>query len=211
MKFEWPEIRKSFLRSLVPVGLTYSAALIGIEYFSGFQIEMDGDNETRLIGLFLVPLFTLTHCVVPVFIYFKFVAAIHGMKERLNSAGSIPAMFASFLVFLVFSGFIYLHLGLWYGLPTIVLGFMTDWLTIPVAIIHVALAKKGTRTWVFLEYGSTSFALLFFVILFSVDEIFPIGILVALFQILLLTIVDWKGRGLWMKLAEGQQSGKTPS
>lgn len=202
MKFEWPEIRKSFLRSLVPVGLTYSAALIGIEYFSGFQIEMDGDNETRLIGLFAVPLLTLTHSVLPAFLYFPFFAVIHAMKKRLNSAGSIPAMFASFLVFLFFSGFCYLHLGFWFGVPTIVLGFITDWLTIPVAIIHVALAKKGTRTWGYLEYGSTSFALLLFVFFFSAD-IFPIGFLVAMFQIMLLTIVDWKGRRLWMKLAEG--------
>ena len=200
MKLQWSEIGASFLRSLVPVGVTYSAALIGIEYFSGDVIEFESPGG--MVGLFIVPLFTLTHCVVPVFFYFVFVSAIAGMKKMRRLGGSSPVMLVPFLLF---SGFIYLHIGLWYGIPTIALAWMTEWLTIPVAIIHVAIAQKGTRTWVFLEYGSTSFALLLFFVVFSAEELFPIGLLVALFQILLLTLVDWKGRGLWMQLAEDKE------
>ena len=197
MKLDWSEIGASFLRSLVPVGVTYSAALIGIQYYSGERFEFE--SPAGLAGLLIVPLFTLTHCVVPVFFYFIFVSAIHGMKKKLRAGAANPAMLVPFLLF---SGFIYLHIGLWYGIPAIALAFMTEWLTIPVAVIHIALAKKGTRTWVFLEYGSTSFALLLFLLVFSAEELFPVGLLVALFQILLLTLVDWKGRGLWMKLAK---------
>ena len=119
--------------------------------------------------------------------------------KKMHAGGTNPVMLVPFLLF---SGFVYLHIGLWYGIPAITLAFMTEWLTIPVAVIHIALAKKGTRIWVFLEYGSTSFALLLFLVVFSAEELFPVGLLVALFQILLLTLVDWKGRGLWMKLAE---------
>lgn len=197
MKLDWSEIGASFLRSLVPVGVTYSAALIGIQYYSGERFEFE--SPAGLAGLLIVPLFTLTHCVVPVFFYFIFVSAIHGMKKNMRAGAANPAMLVPFLLF---SGFIYLHIGLWYGIPAIALAFMTEWLTIPVAVIHIALAKKGTRTWVFLEYGSTSFALLLFLLVFSAEELFPVGLLVALFQILLLTLVDWKGRGLWMKLAK---------
>ncbi len=200
MKLEWSEIGASFLRSLVPVGVTYSAALIGIEYFSGDVIEFESPGG--MAGLFIVPLFTLTHCVVPVFFYFVFVSAIAGMKKMRQLGGGSPVMLVPLLLF---SGFIYLHIGLWYGIPTIALAWMTEWLTIPVAIIHVAIAQKGTRTWVFLEYGSTSFALLLFLVVFSAEELFPIGLLVALFQILLLTLVDWKGRGLWLQLAQDKK------
>ena len=197
MKLDWSEIGASFLRSLVPVGVTYSAALIGIQYYSGERFAFESPGG--LAGLLIVPFFTLTHCVVPVFFYFIFVSAIQGMKKKMHAGGTNPVMLVPFLLF---SGFVYLHIGLWYGIPAITLAFMTEWLTIPVAVIHIALAKKGTRIWVFLEYGSTSFALLLFLVVFSAEELFPVGLLVALFQILLLTVVDWKGRGLWMKLAE---------
>ena len=79
---------------------------------------------------------------------------------------------------------------------------MTGWLTIPAAVIHIALARKGTRTWVFLQYGSTSMALLLFVMMFSGENLLPNGILVVIFQIFLLTIVDWNGRGLWVQEPE---------
>ena len=39
MTFDWPAIGKSFLRSLVPVALTYSAAIIGVEYFGDEEIK----------------------------------------------------------------------------------------------------------------------------------------------------------------------------
>ena len=199
MKRDWAKIRSSFLRSLIPVGLTYSAALIGIEFLSAEAFEFSGRDQIGALGLLVVPLFTLTHCVVPVFFYFIFVSAIYSMKQKTSAVGW---NLASLLPFLMFSGFVYLHLGFWYGVPTLILAFSTEWLTIPVAIIHILLAQKGTRTWVFLEYGSTSFSLLLFLLIFSGDGFFPYGILVMLFQILLLTVVDWIGRDLWLNLGK---------
>ena len=200
----WAEIRSSFFRSLLPVGLTYSSALIGITFFSGEEAEFLQAENSAGLGLFLVPLFTLTHCVVPVFFYFIFVSAIVGMKKQMKTAGWASA---GFLPFLMFSGFIYLHMGFWYGVPTLLLAYSTEWLTIPVAILHILLAKRGTRTWLFLEYGSTSFSLLLFLFIFSGKEFFPYGVLVMLFQISLLTIVDWKGRDLWLKLGSEERRG----
>ena len=207
MKPNWQKIGNSFLRSLVPVGLTYSATLIGFEYFGVNKIDFDSASPVNgIVGFFVVPLFTFTHCVIPVFFYFIFVAAIHGMKQKIKSASVQPQMLAFFLAF---SGFVYLHMGIWYGVPSIALAFFTGWLTIPVAIVHIALAKKGTRTFVFLEYGSTSFALLLFLIMFSAAKIFPLGLWVVFFQILLLTIVDWKGRDLWSELMQGAEVADT--
>jgi len=190
-------IWSSFFRSLLPVGLTYSAALLGIEFGLSTEIEIDRNNLNGALGLLIVPLFTATHCVFPVFFYFIFAAVIMAIKGEMKKESNIGAK----LFFLVFSGFVFLHMGFWFGIPTIALAFFTGWLTIPLALVHIALSKKGTRTFVFLEYGSTSFALLLFFMLFSVEDIFPLGIIVAMLQILLLTLVDWKGRPLWLKLA----------
>ena len=38
-----------------------------------------------------------------------------------------------------------------------------------------------------------------FLICFSMADLFPVGIVVVLFQSLLLTLVEWKGKGLWVK------------
>ena len=202
VKLNWIQIRASLLRSLIPVGLTYSSALIAITFFSGEEAEFLQAKNTAGLGLLLVPLFTLTHCVVPVFFYFPFVSAIVAMKKQMKTVGWASA---GLLPFLMFSGFVYLHMGFWYGGPALVLAFSTEWLTIPVAALHILLAKRGTRTWLFLEYGSTSFSLLLFLFIFSGEEFFPYGVLVMLFQILLLTIVDWKGRDLWLKLGQEEQ------
>ena len=42
-------------------------------------------------------------------------------------------------------------------------------------------------------------ALLLFVVCFSGENIFPVGMIVVLLQSLLLTLVEWKGKGLWVK------------
>lgn len=68
IQFDWSAIGKSFMRSLVPVAVTYSAAIAGIELF-GNNIQIQKDANDVAMGLFMVPLFTLTHAVVPVFFY----------------------------------------------------------------------------------------------------------------------------------------------
>ena len=191
-------IWRSFFRSLLPVGLTYSAALLGVEFGLSTEIEIERNNLNGALGLLIVPFFTATHCVFPVFFYFFFAAVIAALRTGIKEETDIKAK----LFFLVFSGFVFIHMGFWFGIPTIALAFFTGWLTIPLAIVHVAFSKKGTRTFVFLEYGSTSFALLLFFILFSAEDIFPLGVLVGMLQILLLTLVDWKARPLWLQLAK---------
>ena len=79
---------------------------------------------------------------------------------------------------------------------------MTGWYSLAWVFVHVLLAGRGQRRWAFLEHGSTSLALLLFLICFSGAGLFPIGVIVVLFQSLLLTVVEWKGKGLWVKEAE---------
>ena len=111
IQFDWSAIGKSFMRSLVPVAVTYSAAIAGIELF-GNNIQIQKDANDVAMGLFMVPLFTLTHAVVPVFFYRIFVGAIESTKSQIGNRTKNPAgcLFTS-----VFSGFIYFHMGFWYG------------------------------------------------------------------------------------------------
>ena len=147
-----------------------------------------GPSVPPLLGAFVAILFTVSHGVVPVFFYRVFANAEKSMHEQ--AGGFHPAR-------ALFSGFRLLHMGIWYGAPMIILGVMTGWYSLGWTVFHVLFARSGWKQWVFLEHGSTAMALLLFLVLFSGTPLFPIGIVVVIFQALLLTLVEWKGRPLW--------------
>ncbi|MBW3543921.1 MAG: hypothetical protein KY476_27040, partial [Planctomycetes bacterium] len=184
------ELGRSFLRSFGPVAATYAAAAVGMVW--GVQNPFAGAAAQipPALGVFVVLLFTLTHAVVPVFFYRPFFAALPHLTAHQAGAGKAFGHGVS--------AFIYFHMGFWYGMPMLALAAMTGWISLAVAAAHVALARRGTRHWVFLEYGSTSLALLLFLVCFSGQHLFPWGIAVIVFQSLLLTVMDWKGRKLWI-------------
>ena len=94
-------------------------------------------------------------------------------------------------------GFIYLHMGIWYLSPMIGLALYTKSLAPAWMVLHILLAGRGNRTWVFLEYGSTAFALLLFVFFVSMANFYPQGLLVVAAQTGILTLANWKGKKLW--------------
>jgi hypothetical protein len=57
----------------------------------------------------------------------------------------------------------------WFGLPIAALGWLTGWLSVLWAAVHLAVVGRDERAWTFLEYGSTSLALLQAVILAVLD------------------------------------------
>ena len=188
----------ALLRSLLVVVPTYCAAVCGLRFglaqpFGGG----DGFGVPVLLGAFIVAMFTFTHGVVPVFFYRFFTGVLDSVSQAKETATDSRLRPDFFLLFL--SGFVYLHMGVWYGGPMIVLAALTGWLSLAWGFLHLLLAGHGRRRWVFLEHGSTSMALLLFVICFSGSNLFPVGMLVVLFQALLLTLVEWKGKALWIK------------
>jgi hypothetical protein len=188
----------ALLRALLVVVPTYCAAVCGLRFglvqpFGGG----DGLEVPALLGAFIVLMFTFTHGVVPVFFYRFFSGVLDSFSQAKKTATDSRLRSNLFLPFL--SGFVYLHMGVWYGGPMIVLAALTGWLSLAWGFLHLLLAGHGRRRWVFLEHGSTSMALLLFVICFSGSNLFPVGVLVVLFQALLLTLVEWKGKALWIK------------
>ena len=49
-----------------------------------------------------------------------------------------------------------------------------------------------------LEHGSTSMALLLFLICFSAERLFPLGLAVVILQALLLAVLESKARTQWL-------------
>ena len=184
---------KSLARTFLLVLVTYALAALGLALNIKplFDAGMHG-GIPPIMGAVVVLLFTLSHAVVPVFFYSIFASVIDAAKKH-SSAQANPGGL------LIASGFFYLHFGCWYGLPILGLASLTGWLSLSWVLVDVLRAGSGQRRWAFLQHGSTSIALVLFVIFFSGKNLFPVGILIVPLQALLLTVIEWKGKDLWVK------------
>ncbi len=183
-------LASSVFNAMLVVVPTYLLAAYGILSTSNSELANAANTIPPIVGAFVTVLFTLTHGVVPVFFYRLFVGGIEAVKS--TSGKSNPGM-------LIATGFTILHMTIWYGGPILGLASMTNWYSIGWVALHVIFAGKHRRQWAYLEHGSTSMALFLFLVMFSKDNLYPIGIVVVIFQSLLLTIVEWKGKRLWIK------------
>ncbi len=171
---------RPFLRALVPVAVSYGLAAAGTFWWpSDLLRSVKQDPLPPWIGLPVILLFTATHAVVPAFFYRPFVAV--AQATRIRALGC----------------FTYVHMGFWYGLPMLVLAAITGWLGLIGVVVHLALARRGTRTWVFFEYGSTAVSLLLLLAVTAMKSPLLWDVPVALGQILLLTFMEVKARPLW--------------
>lgn len=187
------ELGASFLRSAIPVAATYASAAIGLAWFGGGLGAEFSRMISPLIGVPVVLIFTLSHAVLPVFFY-------RGFFNALQRASSAKSPHASIITGAARS-FVGVHMAIWFGAPILILAALTGWLSLAWAAGHVALARRGTRAWTFVEYGSTSMALVLFLVCFSGERLFPWGLGVVVMQSLLLTILDWKARDQWISRA----------
>ena len=168
---------------------TYALAAWGVMSGSNAEFANTGNSIPPGVGCLVTLLFTLTHGVVPVFFYRIFFIGVDAARtggQGLNQGLRIANLFTT------------LHMALWYGLPAILLAAMTSWYSLGWFVFHLIIAGKKRRRWTFIEHGSTSVALLLFLVMFSETNLFPLGIVVVISQSLLLTLAEWKGRRLWV-------------
>jgi len=184
---------KSLARTFLLVLVTYALAAMGLALNIKPLFNAGGNGGIPpIMGAVVVLLFTLTHAVVPVFFYSIFTTFIDAAKKHPSAQANPGGL-------LIASGFFYLHFGCWYGLPILGLASVTGWLSLSWVLLDVLRAGNGQRRWTFLQHGSTSIALGLFVICFSGKNLFPVGILIVPLQALLLTVIEWKGKDLWIK------------
>ena len=187
-----------FLKAVQVVVPTYFLSALGLVFglkplFTG----LDNSGIWLVMGTVMVGVFTFTHGVTPMFVYRLFVDGLNlfGASDPGTQGNQLrPEPLARLM-----SGFSYLHMVIWYGSPILVLAALTSWLPLAWALFHILLAGRGRRWWLLLQHGSTSTALVLFVLFFSGRHLFPLGVLVVLFQALLLTVVEWKGKQLWIR------------
>lgn len=163
-------------RVWLPVAITYVLAAVELQARITSKMELGQPPTWAFLWLFVVILlFTLLVTAGPVWAF----AEMHKRKWRDRA--------------LFFVG-----MGLFYGLPIVLVALIiSGWLISLGAALHVLLARRASRAWVFLEYGSTSFGL-FLLLMFAPLALFPWGILVAIAQGLLLALVELKFRPLWI-------------
>lgn len=151
-------------------------------------------QESPLLIAGIVPMFTVSHAVLPVFFFRAFLDGLAHFRSimRPDAAGRMFRVYAR-----VFRVVVCLGIGVWFAVPAIALAYLTGWLSLAWAASHVLLARRETRAWTFITYGSSSMALLLLVVCFSAEGFFPLGIVVVVLQALLLTILDRFARHKW--------------
>ena len=184
----------SFMRSFLPVVGTYLSAALGLTLFEDGHVARFKMQESPLLLAGIVPMLTVSHAVLPVFFFRAFLDGLAHFRSimRPDAAGRMFRVYVR-----VFRVVVCLGMGVWLAVPAIALAYLTGWLSLAWAAFHVVLARRGTRAWTFITYGSSSMALLLWVVCFSAEGLFPLGIVVVVLQALLLTILDRFARHKW--------------
>lgn len=179
-----PKHDHPFLRALVPVLITYGLAAVGTAIIDPVKIDQrtigldtlldDGGPAESLLPALLL---TIGIAVAPPFLCGAVVRGVR-RESRSPTVGECVA------------------LGVWFGFPIMMLSLHAGWFCLLAVAAHLAMSR-GERLWVFVEYGSTSFALLLFLAVFG-NRWYPWGLLVVLLQAPLLTLMAVWGRKLFV-------------
>ena len=174
-------VSRALARALQVVVPTYCLSALGLTFGLTPLFSLPHDPSVLApLGACIVALLTFTHGAVPIFAYKFFVDGLNLFAKKADSTSDKRLQSEPFLRLM--SGLGYLHMAVWYGGPIIVLAILSGWISLAWGLIHVLLAGHGRRWWVFLQHGSTSMALVLFILCFSGDHLFPVGVLVVLFQ-----------------------------
>lgn len=162
--------------AVLPAVLTYVLAAGGLQITGATlgEWEWEGGEPNNLGKIAGILLFTISHGFLPTLLF--------GLAWKIG--GQFPVTF-------------WLALGTLYGVPTLALAWETGWLPLLGVALHLLLSKRGTRAWLAVEYGCTSFFLLLF--LGNFEGLFPWGALALLLQGSVLLLMHLTVRHLWIR------------
>lgn len=173
------------LHAALPAVVTYALAAVGLRLTGTTLGEGVGDPLTAFEALGTVTIFTAC--------YGFGVAGLFGLAWRLVRG----------LGFWFWGWF---TLGAVYGLPVYVLASETGWLSLLGAAVHLVMAPRGTRMWTAIEYGSSSFCLMLFLMVYE-GGLFPLGLLALAFQVVVLLLMHLTVRHLWEGAPAAEPTG----
>jgi hypothetical protein len=191
---------RALVRSLLPVAGSYAAAAIGTALFGApVNLRMDGPASPWLRAG-MVAAFTLTHVAMATLLFSAMLNAVGQFTALIQrtSAGLFPLMMVR-----GFKACTWFVIIMWFGLPMAALGWLTGWLSVVWQAVHVGIVRRDERAWTFLEYGSTSLALLLFIVCFSGVGLFPWGLAACAMQAVILAVPDLTVRRRWMRMDLG--------
>jgi len=177
-----PKSNHPVLWAFIPVLVTYATAALGgaflMEWTRGESGEALGPDARDVVSLWAsAATATAVHMLIAAVVYmFSWIS-----RDVRNDSGWGCLVF----IFTLF----------WFGLPILALAQRTSPLTLIAAAIHLIFAKSQERHWVFVEYGSTSFALCLFVLNFGGANTW-VALPIVVFQALMLTLLAVWGRNL---------------
>lgn len=191
-KVTWKVLPGPILRSLVIVTATYTLTAAGMYFGMGGPDDLtkgirEISEEVESLGMIL--LFTAGYAMIPVLAYAVFLQEIREARDIAGPIREVREVGGCILWCIL--AFFFVHTGFWFGLPIIFLAFLSGWLNLIWAAVHIALARPGHRITMFIEYGATSFALLLFLGGYTEARFFPYGLLIVVAQAAMLTVVDW--------------------
>lgn len=175
------------LYAALPAVVTYALAAVGLRLTGTTLGEVAGDPPTAFEALGTVTMFTAC--------YGFGVAGLFGLAWRLARGLGFGFWFWGWFA-----------LGVLYGLPVYVLASETGWLSLLGAAVHIVMAPRGTRMWTAIEYGSSSFCLMLFLLVYE-SGLFPLGLLALVFQVVVLLLMHLTVRHLW----EGAPDASSPN
>jgi hypothetical protein len=191
----WLAVMAAFARCAAPVVATYTLAALGLTVFDP-EIPQPRLHASEWQRAAIVLVVTATHAVIPVYFFHAVLDMLSRFTAGLRFGGAHRQALRAFEVFT--GGFVWLLIGVWFGLPIVGLAYFSGWLTIAWAAVHVVFANRRSRSWVFIEYGSTSLALLLLAFFFSEGRLLSTGWAVVLLQSLFLSVLDWTARSRWI-------------
>lgn len=196
-------LESPWTRVFLPAAAMYVLAAIGISLGERAPMRpfLINDQPASLFGIVcVVTLFTASHGVMPVFVYRAFLSGLNGSgeaprtglalraaQEAARRRDATGATGGNPVGELIVGGFVYLHMGLWYGLPTAALGYFTNGVSLLGPVLALAFAPSGRRARAWLDYGSTSMALTLWTI--TGAKLYPAGLFIIPIQAALLGLM----------------------
>lgn len=185
-----------WLRGFLASALTYAAAVGAAAWKGPAAVNFQVNGQAAGPGdWWIVLLFTVSHAVIPVFFYRLFFLGMAAQSARSPASASTKPGGAGCQF-----AFLYVHMGFWYGIPIFALGAMTSWLSLIGFAIVLCTARRGERLWAYLEYGSSSMAMLLAVGILGLQNAW--GVLIVLVQSVLLGLTHVVGKKLWTAAPE---------
>jgi hypothetical protein len=181
-----------WLNFTLPIVISYLSVALGITWFgSRLTFETGGYDFVRAA---IAVVFTVSHAFLPVIVIGFLLKVVEHGEATFRASLSSPT---NLLVVRVLRIFVGTFAAFWFGIPIAALAFLTGWTNLAGALIYILWSKPGARLRTFVEYGSTSMAILLLIVATGGTIFTWVSFVVLGFQAILLAILERTMNYFW--------------